>query len=105
MEILPGGLLAVDEINNSTELLQGYHLELVPLMIPMCDPIEGITAFVDAISSTEYNIVGVTGLFCTRLSDSISPLAGYDLITLFGWSTVKVIYSQRYHDTYYTRTK
>ena len=90
MEILPGGLLAVDEINNSTELLQGYHLELVPLMIPMCDPIEGITAFVDAILSTEYNIVGVTGLFCTRLADSISPLAGHegiDLITLSGSTT------------------
>ena len=105
-DILLGGLLAENEINNSTDILTGYHLEVVPLQIPMCDPTSaGISEFVNILTSNKYNLVGVTGLLCNKLTRFISHIAGHegsDLIQIASGATVLPLDEQRqYSHLYY----
>ena len=92
-EILPGATLAVDQINNSSTLLQNCTLGLHVISIDLCIPdtftsnINAMTAFADVVTgaSNDLNIVGVVGgPFCPELLRRIvSPLASRESVSLF----------------------
>ena len=50
-EILPGAQLAINEINDTSDLLSGYQLEGIPVRVPKCDLSEGIVPFVEELTS------------------------------------------------------
>ena len=79
-EILPAAHLAVDRINSDPNILPGYHLELLKVATGPCTPnfhIEALLNFVRHTSRQDQHIVGVVGLFCTSVTQLISPLAGH----------------------------
>ena len=86
---LTGARIARDEINNCTDLLPGYHIELI------VDTIEGCSSFEAGIvlsNLVKYTVsppcrpvVAVNGLGCSSHTSLLSPVAGhdgYDLIQL-----------------------
>ena len=86
-EMFPGAQLAVEDINNSPDLLPGYELELVGVSVDPCVPLEvhsNLNAFLPfSNGNLENNFVGMLGLFCGRLLSILSPLAGRDHFGLF----------------------
>ena len=90
--------LAVAQINNRSDLLQGYRVELVEATSDECGVDtasaaglgyeEGLVSFVkNAVHSTDLNVVGVVGLLCSAVTDGLSPVIGRkgsDLIQISG---------------------
>lgn len=84
-EILPAANLAIDKINSDPKVLPGYCLELLKVDTGLCTPnfhIEALLNFVSQISRQDQHIVGVVGLFCTSVTQLISPLAGHSKFSL-----------------------
>ena len=77
-EILPGAQLAVKEINNMSDLLNGYQLEIIPVRVPQCEISEGIVPFVEELTSNCNNIVGIVGYFCHNVAQRLSRLVHHD---------------------------
>ena len=85
LEILPAAQLAVDKINGDLSILPGYRLELVQVDTGTCTHnfhSEALINFVNQITQEENHIVGVVGLFCTTVTQLLSPLAGHKGIGL-----------------------
>jgi len=84
-EILPAAQLAVERINEDLNFLSEYHLELVPVDTGTCTHDfngEALINFLQRITQEEQHIVGVVGLFCSSVTQLISPLAGHRGISL-----------------------
>ena len=79
-EILPGALLALNEIDNTFNLLSGYQLEVIPVRVPLCDFNTGIIPFIKEITSNENNIAGIVGYFCDNLARHLSQLVQHDQV-------------------------
>ena len=77
-EILPGALLAAKEINEASDLLNCYRLEVIPIRIPQCELSEGIVPFVEELTSNN-NIIGIVGYFCHNVAQHLSQLVHYGL--------------------------
>ena len=76
-EILPGAHLAAKEINEPSNLLSGYQLEVIPVRVPHCELLsEAIVPFVEGLTSN-HNIIGIVHYFCHTLAQYLSPLAHY----------------------------
>ena len=75
-EILPGAHIAVDEINDSPNLLSTYRLEIVPINIQQCDPVSKIKSFVGNFTSQNNKLAGIVGYFCDNLVHFFSQLVG-----------------------------
>ena len=85
LEILPAAQLAVDKINRDPSILPGYQLALIQVDTGTCTHnfhSEGLINFVHQITQEENHIVGVIGLFCTTVTQLLSPLAGHQGISL-----------------------
>ena len=85
LEILPAAQMAVEKINGDHSILPGYQLELVQVDTGTCTHnfhSEGLINFVHQITQEENHIVGVVGLFCTTVTQLLSPLAGHQGINL-----------------------
>ena len=74
-EILPGAHVAADEINNSSTLLNGYHLEITEVNVTLCNVNSGLVHFVENLLMTK-NFVGIVGYFCNNIARTFSPLIG-----------------------------
>ena len=74
-EILPGAQLAINEINNTFDLLSGYQLEVIPVRVPQCELSEGIVPFVEELVSNCSNIIGTVGYFCHSIAQLLSQIA------------------------------
>lgn len=83
---IPAALVALDEINNSSDLLQGYHLQL-DVRNSMCDGPHAITELVDSIANrlkgnhlpnSPYNL-GVIGPGCEAVTKAVAGVIGRSL--------------------------
>ena len=79
-EILPGAHLAAKEINNMSDLLNGYQLEIIPVRVPQCKLSEGIVPFVEELTSNHNNIIGIMGYFCHNVAQRLSRLVHHDSV-------------------------
>ena len=79
---LPGARVAQDEINNRTDLLPGYHIELIEENIEACSLTEagiGLTNLVKyTVNPPCHPVVAVVGLLCSSHTSIVSPVAGHD---------------------------
>ena len=89
LRVLSGARVARDEVNNRTDLLPGYHIELIVDTIEECSSFEagiGLSNLVKyTVSPPCRPVVAVNGLGCSSHTSVLSPVAGhdgYDLIQL-----------------------
>ena len=75
-EIIPGAHIAVNEINDSPNLLSTYQLEIVPINIQQCNPVSKIKSFVGNFTSQNNKLAGIVGYFCDNLVHFFSRLVG-----------------------------
>ena len=87
--VIAGSRVAQDEINNRTNLLPGYHIELIVENIEACSRTEvgiGLSNLVRyTVDPPCRPVVAVTGLVCSSHTAALSPVAGhngFDLIQL-----------------------
>ena len=89
-ELIPAGRLAIDQINNQSDLLTGYRLELIDIDSEACgiNAINsGLVNFYRHLVDPNSLVVGVVGLFCSPVTAAISPIAnnpGIDYIQVAG---------------------
>ena len=81
--------IAQEEINNRSDILTGYHIELIGDTIEICSSSEagiGLSKLVQhTVSPPCRPVVAVMGLICASQTSKISPVAGhegFDLIQL-----------------------
>ena len=53
-ELIPGALLAAQQVNSNEDVLNGFHIEVVPLFVQDCSVSEGIVKTVQELLSTDY---------------------------------------------------
>ena len=86
LEILPAAHLAVDKVNGDPSILPGYQLEPIQVDTGTCRTngfqSEALINFFHQIVQEESHIVGAVGLFCTGVTQLLSPLAGHQGISL-----------------------
>ena len=87
--VLPGHRIAQDEINNRSDLLPGYHIELIVDTIEKCSSNEAGIGLSNLLKHTLRPpcrpVVAVAGLGCSSHTSVVSPVAGHrgmDLIQL-----------------------
>ena len=88
--ILSGARIARDEINNHTDLLPGYHIELIVERRESCSSVDSGIGLSNLLKHTAVSppcrpVVAVMGLGCSSHTSVLSPVAGhdgYDLIQL-----------------------
>jgi len=79
-ELIPAGHLAIKQINNQSDLLPGYRLELIDIESEACgiNVIHtGSVNFYRHLVDPNSLVVGVVGLFCSTVTAAISPIANY----------------------------
>ena len=87
LDLLTGGRVAVNEINNQTDLLKDYHIEL---LVPeygheACDVEEtsqGLVSFVQHSIYPSGQVLAVLGLYCSTSTEEISSLASHESVQL-----------------------
>ena len=83
-----GMRVARDEINCRTDLLPGYHIELIVRNIEACsivDAFDGLNTFLKYSLNDQQPIAAVSGLLCSSHTAVVSPIMGHqglDLIQL-----------------------
>ena len=79
---IPGARTAQEEINNRTDLLPGYHIELIVEDIEACSRTEAGIGLSNLVKYTVNPpcrpVVAVTGLVCSSHTSVLSPVAGHD---------------------------
>ena len=76
-----GARVAQNEVNNHTDLLPGYRIELIVDTIEACsikDASNGLITFLRHTINTQRPIAAVTGLLCSSHTEVVSPIAGHD---------------------------
>ena len=90
LELLPGSRIAVEEINNRTDMLTGYRINIIEAGHDACGLTEhslGLTNLVRESVEPFRNVLAVLGLFCSSNTLALSPVAGrmgVDLIQIAG---------------------
>lgn len=82
LEILPAAHIAAAEINNATGMLPGYCLDVIDVVTEDCNHNLALLEFTKLITRRDLNIVGITGLFCSKVTEAISNIAGRPEINL-----------------------
>ena len=89
LTVLSGHRIARDEINNRTDLLPGYHIELIVDTVEGCSSPEAGLGLSNLLKYTLnppcHPVVAVAGLGCSSHTSVLSPVAGgdgFDLIQL-----------------------
>ena len=99
LELIPAARVAVKEINNRTDLLPGYKIQLIEASSDACSVIitsTGMTNFASyALSTTRTNAIAVTGLVCSSVTAAISQVAGRSEIDLL---QIAMAYSPIFND-------
>ena len=77
-----GARVARDEINNRTDLLPGYHIELIVDNVETCSRARADTGLTNLVKHTVdppcRPVVAVNGLVCSSHTSILSPVAGHD---------------------------
>ena len=77
-ELIPAGHLAIKQINNRSDILPGYRLELVDIESEACGVSiinTGYVNFYRHLVQPNLLVVGVVGLFCSTVTATVSPVA------------------------------
>lgn len=82
LDLIPAGHLAVEQINNRSDILQGYELKLIDIDSEACGRnivIKGtVNVFKELVNPNQREcIVGVVGLLCSSVTDVISPIVSH----------------------------
>ena len=96
-ELIPGALLAAQQVNSNEDILNGFHIEVVPLFVQDCSVSEGILKTVQELLSTDHPVISVTGLFCPTLVKALSPLLSQkkiNVIQLLGATIVDSVIAE-----------
>ena len=78
-ELIPAGQIAIQHINNRTNLLDGYKLKILDIPSEACGRnliSYGLVELYGRILDTDC-VVGVTGFFCSAVTASIGPLLSH----------------------------
>ena len=101
--LLPAAELAANEVNNCSDVLNDYVVELLPIFVPDTDINRGVVEFVKELVSETRNIAGVIGIFDNRFANVILPLAGHtgiDLIQIVDPTALNLDNSRLYPHTF-----
>ena len=88
LELLPAARVAVREINDKTDLLAGYEMQLIERSHDACGVsiiFEGVSNLIrNALQTTvnDTNSIAVLGLACSTVAASVSPISGRDEVSL-----------------------
>ena len=85
-ELLSAGDLAIEQINNRSDILPGYQLELVDIESEACGISTTNTGYVNVyrhLVQPDSLVVGMVGLFCSSITAAISPLASHPELGLY----------------------
>ena len=98
-EILPGAHIAVNEINDSPNLLRDWPLKIVPIKVPLCTASAVIDYFVGNLTSQSNKTVAIFGYFCNTLASYFLQLIGHNRFGVIQISAVSPILPQPSHDS------
>ena len=79
-ELIPAGQLAVEQINNRSDIFPDYRLNLINIGSEPCGIrliTDGLVNFFRPFVDPDVLSVGVIGLFCSSLTDTIAPLVDH----------------------------
>ena len=103
--VIPAARLAIDEINNNTDILPGYKLELIEANSE-CSRDPGLRTFVSNAIHSEHVAVAILGPGCSSSSIPIASVAGRDDIRIpqlsYGATSVFLSFAHSY--PYFYRT-
>ena len=80
--IFPGGQIAVELINNRSDILKGYDLELIEAVSGCTDTLPGVVSVVNEVFHSGKQIVGVIGPVCSNSAVFLSPLLNREDVAL-----------------------
>ena len=80
--IFLGGQIAVELMNNRSDILKGYELELVEAVSGCTDKLPGVVSLVNEVFHSGKQIVGVIGPMCSNSAGFLSPLLNREDIAL-----------------------
>ena len=90
-ELIPGALLAAEQVNSNEDVLNEFHIEVAPLFVQDCSVSEGILETVKELLTTDHPVIGVTGLFCPTLVEVLSPLFSHRELNLIQLSGATIV--------------
>ena len=81
LDVIPGGHLAVEQINNDSNILPEYQLKIIDIDSEACGRNiinKGLVNFYrELVVSSNPCIVGVIGMVCSSQTNVFAPLAGH----------------------------
>ena len=80
LDVSPAGHLAVEQINNRSDILPEYKLKLINIDSEACGISiisRGVTNVYNELLNHSHCIVGVVGLYCTAVTNVISPIVSH----------------------------
>ena len=80
LNVSPAGHLAVEQINNRSDMLPGYELGLIDIDSEACGVSiisRGVVNVYSELVNQNHCIVGVVGLYCTAVTNVISPMVSH----------------------------
>ena len=80
LDVSPAGHLAVEQINNRSDTLPGYELGLIDIDSEACGVSvisRGVVNVYSELVNQNHCIVGVVGLYCTAVTNVISPMVSH----------------------------
>ena len=80
LDVTPAGHLATEQINSRSDILPGYTLELIDVDSEPCGVnviSKGIANVYRELVNSSRCIVGVVGLYCSQVTDIISPIVSH----------------------------
>ena len=99
-ELIPGALLAADEVNARDDILTGVELEPVVLLVPNCSVSEGIHKTISEMLTSRSRPVGIIGLLCNKLARAIVPLISRKKLSLIQLSGAMALREDKYPNFY-----
>ena len=91
IDVLPGGRVAVREINEKKDLLADYHINLIEAGHEACGLALHTLGLLNIVNSflkpDSPNVVAITGLFCSTSAASLSRIAGRDGLSILQFSS------------------
>ena len=113
LDLIPAGHLATEQINNRSDFLSGYQLELIDIDSESCGRstiTKGVfnlyTELVTPILNNRSScIVGITGLFCSMVTNVLAPIVGHpgvNYVKLAASTSPEHRYDPAFKDVFHT---